>query len=91
MCFTYLQELQRAGNDDSVTGAEKAAARKKAICDNPMFQAVMRELEVQRARGFSVHPKMDLLKTLIIQHFAQELADDTEEGDHLARQEQWFS
>ncbi|KAG6902797.1 hypothetical protein C0995_011284 [Termitomyces sp. Mi166 len=78
MCYTYLQELSRAGDEETMVGQGKAAAalRKKGLREDPMFQAVLRELNDQKARDFSVHPKMDRLKTLIIEHFAQQLDED---------------
>jgi ATP-dependent DNA helicase MPH1 len=78
MCYTYLQELLREKDEDENAGPGKAAAasRSKKLRSDPSFQAIMRELENQRSRGFSVHPKMDLLKTLVVQHFAESLADD---------------
>ncbi|KAG6866814.1 hypothetical protein C0991_008750 [Blastosporella zonata] len=77
MCHTYIQELSRKGDEEDASGSGKAAAtRKKSLRDEPMFQAVLQELDSQRARGFSIHPKMDCLKTLIIEHFAQQLPDE---------------
>ena len=76
MCYTHLQELSRQNEDENVgPGTAVAASKSKKLRSNPLFQATMAELEDQRSRGFSVHPKMDLLKTLIIQHFAENLAD----------------
>ncbi|KNZ71452.1 ATP-dependent DNA helicase MPH1 [Termitomyces sp. J132] len=78
MCYTYLQDLSRADDEEAMAskGRAAAASRKKNLREDPMFQAVLRELDNQKARGFSVHPKMDRLKTLIIQHFAQQLPDE---------------
>ncbi|KAG5639303.1 hypothetical protein H0H81_004505 [Sphagnurus paluster] len=79
MCHTYMTELAR-GKEESEPAPGKAPTKKKGLRDDPTFQAVMRELDSQRARGFSVHPKMDRLKTLVIQHFGQYLPnpDDRE-------------
>lgn len=81
MCYTYLQELSREKDEDENAGQGKgaAASKSKKLRHDPLFQATMRELENQRSRGFSVHPKMDLLKTLVVQHFAKNLADDDAE------------
>ncbi|KAG6911756.1 hypothetical protein DXG01_000002 [Tephrocybe rancida] len=81
MCHTYIQELSRQGDEEVASGSGKtsaAASRKKGLREDPMFQAVLRELNNQRACGFSVHPKMDRLKTLIIEHFAQKIPDNEE-------------
>ncbi|RDB29658.1 ATP-dependent DNA helicase mph1 [Hypsizygus marmoreus] len=82
MCYNYLQEVSRE-TDDVPTGAGKAAAasRQKKLRNDPLFQAIIRELDIQRTRGFSVHPKMDLLKTLVVQHFAQKLGDADDEDN----------
>ena len=40
----------------------------------------MLELETQRSRGFSTHPKVEKLKQLLIQHFGSKLGDETEDG-----------
>ncbi|KAG5648181.1 hypothetical protein DXG03_006136 [Asterophora parasitica] len=79
MCHTYMHDLGRAGEEEeAATGAAKtAASRKKSMRDDPMFQAVLRELDTQRAQGFSIHPKMDRLKTLVIEHFGQQMGDGT--------------
>jgi ATP-dependent DNA helicase MPH1 len=78
MCYTYMQELSREKGDDENAGPGKAASasRSKKLRSDPLFQATMRELETQRSREFSVHPKMDLLKTLVVQHFGENLADE---------------
>ncbi|KAG6885932.1 hypothetical protein C0993_007434 [Termitomyces sp. T159_Od127] len=78
MCYTYLQELSCTGDTETtiVKGKAVAASRKKSLREDPMFQAVLGELNTQQARGFSVHPKMDRLRSLIIQHFAQRLPDE---------------
>ncbi|KAG6832231.1 hypothetical protein H0H92_004196 [Tricholoma furcatifolium] len=80
MCHTYIQELSHSADEDSSSAPGKAAAsaKKKGLREDPMFQAVLRELEKQKVCGFSPHPKMDRVRTLIIDHFAQRLPD---EGD----------
>lgn len=81
MCYNYLQEISREPDGDSATGPGKvsAASKQKKLRSDPLFQAVIRELEIQRGRGFMVHPKMDLLKTLVVQHFAGKLGDEGDE------------
>ncbi|KAG6891407.1 hypothetical protein C0992_007186 [Termitomyces sp. T32_za158] len=88
MCYTYLQELSRAGDEEDTIkqgGKAVAASRKKNLREDPMFQAVLRELTDQKARGFSVHPKMDRLRTLIIQHFAQRLPNEDDAPNEETR------
>jgi len=79
MCYNYLEEISRENDEDDADGpGKKAAAKTKKLRSEPMFQAVMREIEMQRNKGFAVHPKMDRLKGLAVQHFAEKLADDSE-------------
>lgn len=56
------------------TGSKSKASQ---FQKDPKLQAVIQELEAQKSRpeGFSVHPKMDKLKTLLIEHFAQKQFD----------------
>jgi ATP-dependent DNA helicase MPH1 len=81
MCYTYLHDISREQDVDEKPGPGKAAAasRSKKLRSDPMFQSIMKELEDQRSGGFSVHPKMDLLKILVVQHFAESLADEADE------------
>jgi ATP-dependent DNA helicase MPH1 len=74
MCYTYLQEL--ASDKGDVDGKKDAKAQK--LRTNPKFQALVKEIETQRNKGFSLHPKMDILKGLVVQHFGERLADEGE-------------
>ncbi|KAI8995314.1 P-loop containing nucleoside triphosphate hydrolase protein [Trametes punicea] len=69
MCYTYLKDIAN-GADDS--GAKKAIRKMEGFSD------LMKEFERQAARGFSMHPKMDTLRTLLIDHFAKQLPDNDE-------------
>jgi ATP-dependent DNA helicase MPH1 len=77
MCYDYMQEISREHDDAGETSGKAAAAasRSKKLRNDPLFQTVMREFEVQRGRGFSIHPKMDRLKALVVQHFAENMGD----------------
>ncbi|KAJ7900095.1 P-loop containing nucleoside triphosphate hydrolase protein [Mycena olivaceomarginata] len=82
MCNTYMRELQVDKKTDGDEGGKKKTSSKaKKYREDPQFQAVIKELEVQRLRGFPMHPKMDKLNTLVVQHFAQQLGDDGREGE----------
>jgi ATP-dependent DNA helicase MPH1 len=72
MCYTYLHEI---ADDTGVDGDEKKNSKAAGFRANPNFQALMKELEVQQARGFSIHPKMDMLKTLVVQYFGQRMGE----------------
>ena len=68
MCYGYLKGVLAADDGDSVA--------KKSLSKNGSFQNVMKAFEEQAARGFAMHPKMDVLRTLLIDHFAKQLPDD---------------
>ncbi|KAI0286801.1 hypothetical protein BGY98DRAFT_929898 [Russula aff. rugulosa BPL654] len=66
MCFRSLTEEAEGGNSDKPSGLNKDSA----------FQALMDELRLQKSRGFAIHPKLEKLKTLVVDHFGQRLHDD---------------
>ncbi|KAI0639199.1 hypothetical protein C8Q77DRAFT_45651 [Trametes polyzona] len=71
MCYGYLKGIAD-GHDDT--------SSKKAIRKTEGFANLMKELEKQAARGFSMHPKMDTLRTLLIDHFAKQMPEDGANG-----------
>jgi ATP-dependent DNA helicase MPH1 len=81
MCNTYLQGLALEKEDDAEGGKKKAASKSKKLRDDPLFQVVIKELELQRLHGFSMHPKMERLKALVVQHFAEKLGEDGQETE----------
>ncbi|KAJ6604410.1 hypothetical protein DFH09DRAFT_1122594 [Mycena vulgaris] len=81
MCNTYLQDIARGKEDDAEGGKKKTASKPKKLLQDPLFKAVIKELELQRLRGFAVHPKMERLKALVVQHFAEKLGDDGQETE----------
>jgi ATP-dependent DNA helicase MPH1 len=78
MCHTFLLELgsEKHNGDNSRKHDEKA----QKLRSNPKFQAVTEEIELQHRRGFSLHPKMEMLKRLLIQHFGERMDDGS--GPH---------
>ncbi|KAI0762783.1 hypothetical protein C8Q74DRAFT_1458838 [Fomes fomentarius] len=77
MCYGYLQDVVK-GEDD--TGG------KKALRKSDTFKKLIKTFEEQAARGFSMHPKMDVLKTLLVDHFAKQLPEDAEGSNVSSRQ-----
>jgi ERCC4-related helicase len=76
-CHHMLKELVSGMNE--VTGKQTSSkAQASRFSKDPKLQAVLAEMEkmVARPGGFSVHPKMDKLKTLLIEHFAQKGFDN---------------
>ncbi|EGN95766.1 hypothetical protein SERLA73DRAFT_76832 [Serpula lacrymans var. lacrymans S7.3] len=80
MCYTCLQELAKDKEDNSGKGNGKGQKPPNKLRSDPEFQAILREIESQRIRGFSMHPKMEMLKTLLVQHFGATMADGEQEG-----------
>lgn len=66
MCFRSLTAEAEGEAADKPSGLNKDSA----------FQALMEELKLQKSRGFAIHPKLEMLKTLVVQHFGQRLHDD---------------
>ncbi|KAI0321123.1 hypothetical protein OF83DRAFT_1051753 [Amylostereum chailletii] len=58
-----------------VTSTEQPGGGANALGRDPAVQAVLQELERQSIVGFAIHPKMEKLKMLIIQHFGQKMPD----------------
>ncbi|KAK0198627.1 hypothetical protein F5146DRAFT_1020446 [Armillaria mellea] len=78
MCYNAMVELASGADNDVGAKKSKAASSKaKKLGDEPIFHSLMRELKAQKARGFSMHPKMELLKGIIVQYFGEKLPDDT--------------
>ena len=69
MCYGYLK---------SISDGTDATGGKRAIKKMDAFGTLMKKFEEQASRGFSMHPKMDVLRTLLIDHFAKELPDDAD-------------
>jgi ATP-dependent DNA helicase MPH1 len=63
MCLRSLTEEAEGDGSDKPSGLNK----------DPAFQALMDELRLQKSRGFTVHPKLEKLKTLVVHHFGQRL------------------
>ena len=79
MCLHSLQDLIR---DKEGPDQKKKKASSKLKSD-PTFSKLLSELEAGQKRpgGFGMHPKMETLKTLLVQHFGQRAFEgDEEEG-----------
>ncbi|KAH9049465.1 hypothetical protein EDB84DRAFT_1649374, partial [Lactarius hengduanensis] len=66
MCFRSLTEEAEGAASDKPSGLNK----------DPAFQTLMTELRLQKSSGFAVHPKLEMLKTLVVDHFGQRLRDE---------------
>lgn len=72
MAYNSLKTLN-SGQYDEAPGSKKSktSAKPTKLPGNPHFQAAFREIQRQRNEGFNPHPKMDKLRSLVIDHFAQ--------------------
>lgn len=61
---------------DGDNNSDKAKSGNNKLMNDPNFQAVMRELDFQSHMGFTVHPKMEKLKMLVLNHFGMKLPDE---------------
>ena len=77
MCYGFLKGIVEAKED---------SAGKKAIRKSDGFKSLMAKFEEQAARGFTMHPKMDTLRTLLIDHFAQGLPDEADGAGAQAKE-----
>ena len=67
MCYMSLKEIVDAHDDNNA---------KKNLRKSDGFKSLMSKFEEQAERGFSMHPKMDVLRTLLIDHFARRLPEE---------------
>ncbi|KAH9075821.1 P-loop containing nucleoside triphosphate hydrolase protein [Lactarius deliciosus] len=66
MCFRSLTEEAEGATSDKPSGLNK----------DPAFQTLVTELRLQKSNGFAVHPKLEMLKVLVMDHFGQRLRDE---------------
>ncbi|KAG6334918.1 hypothetical protein ID866_4160 [Astraeus odoratus] len=78
MCLSSLQqfvaEKEKSGDDNK--------ASKNALRNDATFRELLSQLSAHKARpgGFAMHPKMETLKLLLVQHFGSRMAEGAE-GD----------
>lgn len=80
-CHDALKQTVSGVNE--VTGKQTATkAQAERFAKDPKLQAIVAALDAQRFRaaGFTPHPKMDKLKTLLVEHFAQKGFDAEDAG-----------
>ncbi|KAI0048421.1 P-loop containing nucleoside triphosphate hydrolase protein [Auriscalpium vulgare] len=70
MCHTSLtaEAESSAANSNGKGGGN-------ALSNDPNYRAFMNELKAQKSRGFAIHPKMEKLKMLVINHFTQRASE----------------
>src|SRR5258708_27951799 len=75
MAYHTLQELAHGVDKD---GKNTTVKPQSGILKDPHYMGLMKEIERQRNHQghFPVHPKMDMLRTIAIQHFARAQMDE---------------
>lgn len=73
MCYTYMKHISLQGTQD---GDDKSRQKAQKWKDDSKFQAVIQLLENQQKQGFPMHPKMERLKGLVIDHFVNSFDDN---------------
>lgn len=71
LCHRSLKEAVDGDNN-----SDKAKSGNNKLTNDPNFQAIMRELDLQAHIGFAVHPKMEKLKMLVLNHFGTKLPEE---------------
>ena len=89
MCYSYVRDLaqQDEGNKDD-KGKKKGGGSK--LAQEPKFKAILAKLEDMYNRGLTIHPKMERLKMLLVQHFGKSMLqkeDAEKRGDTEAVKE----
>lgn len=76
MCLHSLQDLVR-----DKEGSDQKKTKTSKLKSDPTFQRLLADLEAGQKQpgGFGMHPKMETLKTLLVQHFAQKISERDEE------------
>ncbi|KAF8895043.1 hypothetical protein CPB84DRAFT_1816042 [Gymnopilus junonius] len=80
-CYQYLEDLTSGKGEQDEEGGSKKNTGGKKFKDDATFRALMQELELQRARGWGSHPKIQKLKSILINHFGSKLADEPGQGE----------
>ena len=79
MAYHTLQELVHSVDKD---GNRTVKPRQSKILKDPHYMGLMSEIEQQRNNQghFPIHPKMDMLRTITIRHFARAQVDEEDQA-----------
>ncbi|KAF8624785.1 hypothetical protein AX15_005675 [Amanita polypyramis BW_CC] len=99
LCHSYLVQLSKIGESQAViehSGGESGSLRRKIIGvpkqfkskiqwrKDKKFMALLTEIENQRTDGrFALHPKMELLRDLLINYFGQKMPDEAVDDEEI--------
>ncbi|CCM02210.1 uncharacterized protein FIBRA_04290 [Fibroporia radiculosa] len=79
MCYTVISGI--VYGFDGTTGKKSTSrAAQSGLQKDSAFGVLLKEIEAQKNRGFSLHPKMEKLRILLIQHFANHMFDNEDTG-----------
>jgi ATP-dependent DNA helicase MPH1 len=83
MCYDTLQALA-----NGTTDADGKKIKKAKLVNEPLFRALIQDMErlriaaaAEAGAGRMVHPKIDKLTSLLVQHFSSEIDDGGSGGD----------
>ena len=80
MFHSYINTVVVSGQDEGTDKRNKGNAWRAALLKNTHFQNMLRDLEEKKRSGLPLHPKMEKLKTLLINHFVQNATGDDDGG-----------
>lgn len=99
LCHTYLVQLSKVGEpkakEETVPAEGGSSPRKKRVGvakelktkiqwrNDVKFKALLAEMESQRSRGFAMHPKMEVLRDLLIGYFGQRMPDEAADDEDI--------
>ncbi|CAK5280129.1 unnamed protein product [Mycena citricolor] len=79
MCYDTLKGKPPPEDDQEPSiKKRKSVPKGKKLEDEQTYKALLQEIEAQRSRGFTPHPKMDRLKTLLVDYFGKQLGENGE-------------
>jgi ATP-dependent DNA helicase MPH1 len=85
MCYTCLKEATDGVVSDESGKTKSSKTAKGQLKGDSAFLSLMSEIEMMRSRvgGFGPHPKMEVLKMLMIQHFGLRMEDEGREAQEV--------
>jgi ATP-dependent DNA helicase MPH1 len=87
MCSTYLEGIALGKSEDEDGGNSKKLSKSKNLAADATFKAILKEIEAQKLRseGLSIHPKMEKLIGMVVEHFGQRMGETGEKSENATR------
>jgi len=84
MCYNTLQDMAHGIVDDPEAPAKKSTAKKgnTKLASDPLFKNVLRTIEEEKIKGGGhiLHPKLEKLQALMLNHFVNAESEETAEN-----------